>query len=233
MKDSKKDFNPNILHPFYFLRNGLYKHIEKQGVNFTGNLLDFGCGSKPYKSLFKNVTGYVGVDFDGEGHSHENELIDVLYDGKKLPFSDESFDGIFSSEVFEHVFNLEDILPELFRVLKSGSKILVTCPFAWDLHEKPVDFARYTTFGLFHLFNKNGFENIRIEKAGNYISTLTQLKILYFSTCIRSKYPFFLKSKYIFTFIILIMNLIGLFKLKVFPNGDDLYLSNILIAQKP
>jgi len=44
------------------------------------------------------------------GHPHLNEQIDVFYDGKKVPFEDGHFDAIFSSEVFEHVFNLPDIL---------------------------------------------------------------------------------------------------------------------------
>ena len=53
--------------------------------------MDFGCGSKPYKSLF-NVEEYLGVDYYNEGHPHENEQIDVFYDGKNLPFPDNYFD---------------------------------------------------------------------------------------------------------------------------------------------
>tara|TARA_B110000971_G_scaffold162379_1_gene166021 strand:- start:1316 stop:1462 length:147 start_codon:yes stop_codon:yes gene_type:complete len=40
-----------------------------------------------------------------------------LYDGKKLPFKDSSFDYIFLSEVLEHVFNINEIMSELNRVL--------------------------------------------------------------------------------------------------------------------
>ena len=74
-------------------------------------MMDFGCGSKPYKSLF-NVNEYVGVDYHGQGHSHVNEQIDVFYDGVLLPFPDNYFDSVFSTEVFEHVFNLENLNPE-------------------------------------------------------------------------------------------------------------------------
>ena len=46
--------------------------------NLNGVLLDFGCGSKPYSSLFK-VDEYNGVDFENEGHPHDNEQIDIFF----------------------------------------------------------------------------------------------------------------------------------------------------------
>ena len=63
-------------------------------------MLDFGCGSKPYKNLFK-VKEYVGLDTEESGHNHRNEEIDVLYNGKQIPFVDNSFDSLFSSQVFK------------------------------------------------------------------------------------------------------------------------------------
>ena len=60
-----------------------------------GKVLDFGCGKKPYQSLFTNAEEYIGVDYEGEGHSHQNETIDVFYDGKKIPFENNTFDNIF------------------------------------------------------------------------------------------------------------------------------------------
>ena len=55
-----KSFNPKMYHALYIIRNGLYKAIKINANIFKGKMLDFGCGSKPYKSLFTNVVEYIG-----------------------------------------------------------------------------------------------------------------------------------------------------------------------------
>src|SRR5262245_45614230 len=122
-KAVSKQFKPSRTNPFYFIRRSLYDKIKQLAPHLHGRLLDFGCGSKPYESRFTNSNEYIGLDFESEGHSHANENIDVIYDGKRIPFDDEHFDSVFSSEVFEHIFNLEEVIPEIKRVLKKQGKI--------------------------------------------------------------------------------------------------------------
>jgi ubiquinone/menaquinone biosynthesis C-methylase UbiE len=114
-----KDFSPGLSHPYYFIRRGILSGIRKFAPELNGKLLDFGCGSKPYRSLF-NVTEYIGLDFPNPGHDHSKEDIDVLYDGKKIPFPDNYFDAVLCSEVFEHIFNLDGTVGEINRVLRPG-----------------------------------------------------------------------------------------------------------------
>jgi SAM-dependent methyltransferase len=197
-----------------------------------GRLMDFGCGSKPYKTLFHN-TEYIGVDFEGEGHSHAQESIDVYYDGKTIPFPDAHFDSIFSSEVFEHIFNLPDIIKELNRVLKIEGRILVTCPFSICEHEVPIDYARYTSFALRHLLESHGFEIVSQIKTGSYITTLAQHFNLYWDQCIMKfirRIPI-LRSIVRLTVYPLI-NTISLLLIKILPDSKDLYLNNIVLARK-
>ena len=47
-------------------------------------MLDFGCGQKPYESLF-SVEEYVGLDIEVSGHDHTNSKVDTYYDGKNIP----------------------------------------------------------------------------------------------------------------------------------------------------
>src|SRR5215213_8673314 len=113
---------------FLFIRRGLYRNIRELAPGLQGRLLDFGCGRKPFQNLF-NVAEYVGVDVEQTGHEHSNSKVDVFYNGTALPFENASFDALFCSEVLEHVFNPDEILPEINRVLKPGAKALFTVPF--------------------------------------------------------------------------------------------------------
>lgn len=228
-------FNPNLFHPFYFVRKGLYRSIKKYAGELQGILMDFGCGSKPYISLFRPAQ-YIGVDYHGEGHSHDKEEIDVFYDGKTIPFSAAHFDAVFTSEVFEHLFNLEEILPELNRVMKPGGKILITCPFVWGEHEVPNDYARYTQFALRHLLEKHGFNIIKADKSGTFITTIFQMMVVYNKQYILPLFGFLMKfppTRFIFKFLFIFMpNLTGVIANAILPAKQDLYQNNIVLAEK-
>lgn len=227
-----KDFDPSILNPFYFVRIGLLEGIKKYAPELKGRLMDFGCGSKPYRSLF-NVDEYIGVDYENPGHSHTNESIDVFYNGETIPFSNEYFDSILCSEVIEHVFNLQDILKELNRVLKPKGKILLTCPFVWTEHEIPHDFARYTRFALKEMLEKNGFEIIAFSKSGSFFSAIFQLIAMYFYQFSNSKWlkigPIRWGYKLIFYGSV---NLQGIILSAILPKKDSFYLNNIILIGK-
>jgi SAM-dependent methyltransferase len=168
------------------------------------------------------------------GHSHVNEQIDVYYDGKHFPFEAASFDNVFSTEVFEHIFNIDEVIPEIFRVLKPGGSLLITCPFVCPEHEQPYDYARYTSFGIKHLLEKHGFEVKEQIKTGNYFETAAQLK-MYFINYYLPKKPyvlyFLLHQLFILPIVVFtsLLNLILPGKLK----KNNFYHSNVVLVQKP
>lgn len=229
----KQQFSPGILsvfiNPFFFIRRGLYRGISKNAGMLNGSLLDFGCGSKPYKNLF-NVEKYVGVDIKSEAHSHEKEPIDVYYNGKSLPFRNEQFDSVFSSEVLEHVFDIHNTLLEINRVMKINGKALFTIPFVWDEHEIPYDFGRYTEYGIRHIFNKAGFELISVEKSTHFMETLFQLWNLYLY------YKFNTKNKYFNILLNIVFispfTIAGLMISSILPRTNTLYHDNIILVKK-
>lgn len=168
-----------VFNPLYIIRRGLLKGISKVAQEVRGDVLDFGCGSKPYVSLFKGATSYVGVDIQTSGHNHKESKVDIFYDGKALPFADGHFDAVVCFEVFEHIFNIEEVLSEIRRVLKDGGQLVVSVPFAWEEHEVPYDFARYTSYGIAHVFQKSGFEIVELKKTTTYVLAMSQLFIAY------------------------------------------------------
>lgn len=232
MNGIPKEFDPSITQPSYLIRNRLLKNIRTLSPQLKGRLMDFGCGRKPYRSLF-SVDEYIGVDFENPGHPHANESIDVFYDGKHIPFADAHFDSIFSSEVFEHIFNLEEILKELNRVLKQGGTMLITCPFVFCEHEVPNDFARYTSFAIRHLLEKNGFEILQQVKSGNSIESIAQLRLVY---CHEHLYPKLKKIPVVRSAFRLItysiINVSTLALTRILPAGKDLYMNNVLLCRK-
>ncbi len=231
-----KEFNPPVSHPLYFIRKGLFSKISLYSAQLHGRLLDFGCGAKPYQSLFTNVSEYIGLDYNSEGHSHNEEQIDVYYDGKTIPFENESFDSLFSSEVFEHVFALPEILPEISRVLKRGGKLLITCPFAWEEPEIPIDYARYTRFALKDMLEKNGFDILVTDKSGHFIQTLHQLFILYLNDSWIHRVPLLSRSKFfkkiIRQCVVPVLNYLFLLIEPLWPRSDKMYLNTIIVAEK-
>jgi SAM-dependent methyltransferase len=230
----KQSFNPGFIsifiNPFYFIRKRLFQQIKRLAPQLSGKVLDLGCGLKPYKRLFSNSIEYIGVDIENPGHDHSKENVDVYYDGKHIPFDNNIFDGIFFSEVLEHVFNPDELLNEISRVLKPNSKLLLTTPFSWDEHEVPNDYGRYTSYGIKYLLEKNGFEVIEQTKTGHFIEVVAQLNIHYLRSVL------YTKNKYLNIIINLIFispfTLIGILLSFIAPKKRTLYFNHIILAKK-
>ena len=173
----REGFNPGLLgifvNPFYFARRGLYQNILKLSPGLSGVLLDIGCGTKPYEEIC-NIDEYIGLEIE-DGSDRQYRYADVYYDGKKIPFQNNKFDSVISNQVFEHVFNPDQFLRELNRVLKTDGLLLITVPFIWCEHEQPHDYARYSSFGLVHILEKNGFNILKHEKSSSGIMVVFQL----------------------------------------------------------
>lgn len=229
----KQDFNPGFLglliNPYYFARVGLHKHIKLFSSYITGKVLDAGCGRKPYRNLFETEQ-YIGMDIENPGHDHTNEDIDVFYDGVTFPFEAHEFDNVICNQVLEHVFEPGNFLDEINRVLKDKGYFLLTVPFAWDEHEQPYDFARYSSFGLRHLLQKHGFEVVEQVKSIKDVRVIYQLFNAYLFKKTSTK-------SYILNLLITLVlmapvNIFGQLLSFVLPKNEDLYLDNIILARK-
>lgn len=168
-----------LVNPFYINRSALYRSFRSLTPRLQGNILDIGCGSKPYEDLFSHASTYVGLDIETSGHDHKRSKVDVYYDGTTIPFGNESFDAVVSFETFEHVFNLDELLIEISRVLKIDGYLMFSIPFAWPEHEQPYDFGRYTSFGIAAKLKPHGLHIEYMRKSGDFVSAVSQLSIEY------------------------------------------------------
>ena len=217
-----------FVNPFYFARSNLHKAMSEIAQELSGRLLEVGCGSKPYQSLFR-VDKYVGLDIERKS-SHERGVADFLYDGNTFPFPDASFDSVLCNQVLEHVFNPDDFLKEIVRVLKPGGKLLLTVPFVWDEHEQPYDYARYSSFGLRALMEKQGLKVLQHKKLGDDISIIFQLTNAYFYKVIQNL-PRLLKL-ILTVSIMALINILGLIFRSLLPKNPDLFLDHTVLAEK-
>lgn len=228
----REAFFPSILglliNPFYFARKGLAKHVKDLAVNITGKTLDIGCGTKPYAHLYQS-NEYVGLEIDTP-QNRANKQADFYYDGNNFPFEDASFDSVVANEVFEHVFNPDNFLNEMFRVLKPEGMVLLTMPFVWDEHEQPYDFARYSSFGIKSLLERHGFEVVEQRKSMDDIRVIFQMLNTYIYKKTVTKNAFL---NVLITLVFMApFNIVGELLFMITPRNPDLYLDNIVLARK-
>ena len=227
-----KSWADAFYNPMFFTRKGLHQSISLLAPRLEGQIVDLGCGTKPYRRLFTKASEYIGMDIEVSGNFDNRSHIDVFYDGHTFPFANDSIDNIFSSETFEHIFNVEEILQEIHRVLKKDGLLLATCPFLWPEHEVPYDYARYTSFAIADMLKRNGFEIVHYEKTGNFITAVMQMQALYLYYFI-NRIPVLAPIFFILfiTPLFLIGSILNLI-LPSFMKRKDLYLNNVFIAKK-
>jgi SAM-dependent methyltransferase len=219
-----------MVSPFFLIRRGLITAIKQTSEQFAGDVLDFGCGSKPYRKYFPHASQYVGVDIEVSGHVHQDSQIDYFYDGVTLPFPDASFDHVVSFEVFEHVFNIEQILTEISRVLRPGGNLFFSLPFAWGEHEAPYDFGRYTSFGITSLLERGDFTVESIAKTNHDVEAIAQLFANYVYETLAPRQTV-LKS--LFQLVIICpITVIGLFLGRILPSSGSVYSNMVVTATK-
>jgi len=161
----------------FIIRKEILKAVQNNIPQFKGQILDSGCGSMPYKKIIlenKNIDSYIGLDIE-TGLNYEDVKPDVLWDGIIMPFEDERFDVVISTEVLEHVPNPDAYLIEVKRVLKPGGMFFFTVPFLMSLHEVPHDYYRYTPYALEMIFERTGFTSTKITPLGGYNAAIAQM----------------------------------------------------------
>lgn len=117
-------------------------------------ILELGAGTGYQLSkIQKKYRDAVGVDIETSAYSDLSGIV-ITYDGKILPFKDESFDVIFSSHVMEHINDLENYNKEISRVLKNNGRVIHVLPsHVWRFWTSVMHYPRSILFlvELLHL----------------------------------------------------------------------------------
>lgn len=108
------------------------------------SILEIGAGAG-WQSLLLKKHGYkvAAVDIPSSRYLQNKVFPVITYDGSRLPFSDNAFDIIFSSNVLEHIQDLDSFENEIWRVIK---------PQGIAVHILPTTTWRFWTFLSHHLW---------------------------------------------------------------------------------
>lgn len=143
------------LRPDYYIdydgQTGEYKEYSKfifNNIDFNSEMkiLDFGCASYTLLNILSeiNFKEVYGLDIFSEELYNEykskikkNNTFLINYEGKKIPFEDNTFDVVSSLCVLEHIIFVEKTLNEFDRVLKKNGYLVIRCP-NWSGLNNPV-----------------------------------------------------------------------------------------------
>ena len=110
----------------------------------NGNCLEIGNTEYNHKSFFK----------DFKIHKNHNLYFGDIFKLKKKNYFRlnlekknilrKKFDTIIIFNVLEHVYDINNALKEIKKILKPKGKIIISTPFIYRYHKAPKDYNRYT-----------------------------------------------------------------------------------------
>lgn len=174
MTDRNARLYPSRFSRGYWILTLLRKHLNlivKENLSAVQNLVivDYGCGSMPYKSIFESKTAkYLGIDLP-------SKLPDASENTSSNSIPDSSADVILSTQVLEHVDSPGEYLNECSRILKNDGLLILSTHGLWLYHPDPKDLWRWTGQGLKVLLDQHGFKPIRFEGLMGLIPSGLQL----------------------------------------------------------
>jgi 2-polyprenyl-3-methyl-5-hydroxy-6-metoxy-1,4-benzoquinol methylase len=183
-----------------------FKHFIKLFPK-KGRLLEVGAGvgwqSKELSLYEFNVSA---IDLPNSEFSQKRVWPIVDYDGKKIPFDDHSFDIVFSSNVLEHIADINGFQAEIKRVLKPDGYCLHLIPSgSWRFWTNYTSLIKYMewprrhgehardSFHEIELFGRKFWSN-KFNEAGWQIVSVQSNKLFYTGVSLCDRYlPIYLR----------------------------------------
>ena len=183
------------------LMNYCHKTLEnfKLKNNNFEKVLEIGAGSAPHYNYIKHDYKEYHIadtsEYAKDFHSDNDKVKFLSYDGKKLPYEDDTFDRIIISHCLEHILSPEKFITEMMRTLKPGGVLSISLPtdpgLIWRLGRIFIKyFAQTKTYKL----SSEEFDYMNATEHVNSIFNLISIiRFNYKNTIEEHFYPFRLK----------------------------------------
>lgn len=160
-------FGKNSVWKFNWLANHkLIRALERTSHYASGQLLDMGCGSRPFAAWFAGrVTQYWGTDLRSSRHLKARRP-DAYARAEAQPIRTGSMDTVVAFSVVTYLPEPSRMFDEAARVLKPGGIAIVEFAQMEPILDAPYDFYRFTPYGARYQFERAGFEVLEIVPLG-------------------------------------------------------------------
>ena len=126
-----------------FFMNYGHKNLEnfKKKASHYDKILEIGAGDTPHYNYVQHSYNEYHIaetsEYAEAFHKENPKVKYKIYDGKILPYPDESFDRIIISHCLEHILSPEEFLFQMMNKLKKGGVLSISLPtdpgIAWRL----------------------------------------------------------------------------------------------------
>ena len=125
----------------------LRKHVS---LHADARVLDVGCGRGEFCAFFKQLGWNAqGIDISQTGISYaRSQHGGIFFRATEVqalvPGESEAYDCVFSSEVIEHLFDVQTYLESINRLLKPNGLFVMTTPYHGFIKNVIVDLLNYS-----------------------------------------------------------------------------------------
>ncbi len=142
--------------------------IKNKSIN--GKVLEFGTSKNSSKKFSNFTKNSENTEFYFADQNFKENQLDEKHSRedleKKLTYPDENFDNILVFNVIEHVYDFNNSINEIYRVLKKNGKIIGSVPFLYRVHGAPNDYYRFTAQAIEKKLINTGFKNVSVKQIG-------------------------------------------------------------------
>lgn len=140
-----------------------YQIFYLKKINLKGKSIDFGTSNfrdSSYNFVNSSQTNFISNKLNLKKDNY------LKLDLNRKNFVKTFFDNLIIFNVLEHVYNIQNSINELKKLMKKNSTIFISTPFIYRFHAAPEDFYRFTKNFWIQSLRDHRFRSIKVNNFG-------------------------------------------------------------------